>query len=151
MSRARGLAWAGAGALLVGALVWAAWPSGGPATTGQRAHALATELRCPDCEGLSVADSSTPSAQAIRADLTRRTNAGQSDASIRSVYVARYGPSILLNPPTSGLSLLVWVLPVVALALGAGGLAFAFRRWRRQPRLIATDADEALVRGARRA
>jgi cytochrome c-type biogenesis protein CcmH len=151
MSRARVLTWTGAAALLVGALVWAAWPSGGPATTGQRAHELATELRCPDCEGLSVADSSTPSAQAIRADLSRRTNAGQSDASIRSVYVARYGPSILLSPPTSGLSLLVWVLPVVALALGATGLAFAFRRWRRQPRLIATDADEALVRGARNA
>jgi len=151
VSRGRVLTWAGAVALLVGALVWAAWPSGGPATTAQRAHTLATELRCPDCEGLSVADSSTPSAQAIRADLTRRTNAGQSDASIRSVYVARYGESILLNPPTSGLSLLVWVLPVVALALGAGGLAVAFRRWRRQPRLIATDADEALVRGARQA
>jgi cytochrome c-type biogenesis protein CcmH len=151
VSRARVLAWAGAGVLLIGALVWAAWPSGGPATSGQRAHTLATELRCPDCEGLSVADSSTPSAQAIRADLGRRTNAGQSDSSIRSVYVARYGTSILLNPPASGLSLLVWVLPVIALALGAGGLAFAFRRWRREPRLRATDADEALVRGARRA
>ena len=64
--------------------------------------------------------------EAIRADLTRRTNAGQSDASIRSVYVARYGESILLNPPTNGLSLFVWVLPVVALALGAVGLAWRF-------------------------
>lgn len=151
MTRGRVLTWAGAAALLVGALVWAAWPSGAPATSAERAHALATELRCPDCEGLSVADSSTPSAQAIRADLTRRTNAGQSDASIRSVYIARYGDSILLNPPTSGLSLLVWLLPIVVLVLGAGGLALAFRRWRREPRLAATDADEALVRGARQA
>jgi cytochrome c-type biogenesis protein CcmH len=149
VTRGRVVMWAGAAALVVGSLVWAAWPSGGPPTAGQRAHALATELRCPDCEGLSVADSSTPSAQAIRNDLARRTSTGQSDASIRSVYVARYGESILLTPPTSGLSLLVWVLPVVALALGAGGLALAFTRWRRAPRLSATDADEALVRGAR--
>ena len=149
MTRAHVLTWAGAAVLVVGALVWAAWPSGGPATAGQRAHELATELRCPDCEGLSVADSSTPSAQAIRADLARRTSTGQSDASIRGVYVARYGESILLKPPTSGLSLLVWVLPAVALALGAAGLAFAFTRWRREPRLSATAADEALVRGTR--
>ncbi len=151
MTRTRILTWVGAAALIVGALVWAAWPSGAAPTAAQRAHELATELRCPDCEGLSVADSSTPSAQAIRADLARRTSSGQSSASIRDVYVARYGESILLKPPTSGLSLLVWVLPAVALVLGAAGLVFAFGRWRRQPRLRATDADEALVRGARHA
>lgn len=151
MTPARVLVWVGAAALVVGALVWAAWPSGKSVTASQRAHVLATELRCPDCEGLSVADSSTPSAQAIRADLARRTSSGESDASIQSVYVSRYGASILLKPPASGLSLLVWLLPVLALGLGGAGLAVAFTRWRRQPRLIATDADEALVRRARRA
>ena len=89
-----------------------------------------------------MADSSTRSARAIRADLTRRTNAGQSDASIRSVYVARYGPSILLNPPASGLGLLVRVLPSSPSCWERAGWAFAVRRWRRTPRL-ATDADEA--------
>jgi len=38
---------------------------------------------------------------------------------------------------------------VAALVLGAGGLAVAFRRWQRQPRLRATDADVALVEGLR--
>ena len=33
-------------------------------------------------------------------------------------------------PTCRGLSALVWALPVVALVCGAGGLAFAFRRWK---------------------
>ena len=145
----RFLIWGGAALLIVGALVWAAWPSGRPQTAADRAHELATEIRCPDCEALSVADSSSSSAQAIRADLVRRTRAGESDAEIRSVYVARYGVSILLKPQSSGLGILVWGLPVLAFALGAAGLAFALARWRRQPRLAATDADEKLVDRAR--
>lgn len=148
MSR-RVVLWGGAALLIAVAIAWAAWPSAGSPTPAQRAHELATEIRCPDCEGVSVADSSSSSAQAIRADLTRRTKAGESDAQIRSVYVARYGAEILLKPQGSGLGLLVWGLPVVAFALAAVGLAFAFVRWRRQPRLAATAADEALVDGAR--
>ena len=42
-------------------------------------------------------------------------------------------------------SLLVWILPVVVLALGATGIVFALRRNRDEPHLHATDADERLV------
>jgi cytochrome c-type biogenesis protein CcmH len=149
MSRGRLLSWVGAAVLVLGAIIWAAWPSSTSSTPAQRAHALATELRCPDCEALSVADSSTSSARAIRADLARRAAAGESDATIRQVYIDRYGPSILLKPESSGLGLLVWGLPVLAVALGAAGLGLAFSRWRREPRLAATPADEQLVERAR--
>jgi len=43
----------------------------------------------------------------------------------------------------------VWALPVIALLLGAAGLVVALRRWQRQPRLVATEADETLVAKAR--
>jgi cytochrome c-type biogenesis protein CcmH len=137
--------WTGVAVLAVAALAWAAWPTSALPTPAQRAHDLATELRCPDCQALSVADSPSSSARAIRADLQRRAAAGQSDAQIRQVYVDRYGPSILLKPSGGGLGILVWGLPVVAVVLGAVGLGFAFARWRRQPRLAPTDADERLV------
>jgi cytochrome c-type biogenesis protein CcmH len=55
---------------------------------------------------------------------------------------------VLLRPETSGAAAVVWILPVTALLLGIGGLAFAFRRWRRQPTLAATDEDRALVEAA---
>ncbi|HEV7862834.1 MAG TPA: cytochrome c-type biogenesis protein CcmH [Acidimicrobiia bacterium] len=115
---------------------------------GARAHAIAQDLRCPVCQGLSVADSPSPTAKSIYDDVRRRVDAGESDATIRAAYVARYGEWVLLRPPASGVGALVWILPVSALLLAVGGLALAFRRWRRQPSLPATDADRALVDAA---
>lgn len=147
----RRLPWLALALLVVGASVWAAWPESGPRTVREHALDLASELRCPDCEGLSVADSATTSGRSIRADLRRRIEAGESDAAIRQVYIERYGDSILLKPEGSGIGILVWGLPVTAIVLGAGGLAFAFARWRREPAMHATVADEALVESTRRA
>lgn len=150
MSRRRSwLAWAVIGVVAVGVIVWAAWPSGAP-SDAERARALAKELRCPDCESLSAADSQTASARAIRRDLKERVAEGQSDETIRKAYVDRYGESIRLEPEQSGLGLLVWGLPVVILVGGGIGLLFAFRRWRGAAPMHASEADEELVREVRR-
>ncbi len=151
MRPTRSLAWGVLGAVVIVSLVWAAWPSGDTPTDRERAHEVATGLRCPDCEALSVAESSTPTARAIRRDVLARVEAGASDETIRATYIERYGESIVLEPEGSGLGVLVWGLPVAALIAGAAGLVFAFRRWRREPRLHATDADEALVEKTRHA
>jgi len=95
-----------------------------------------------------VADSPSETAKAIFDDIRRRVDAGESDGAIRAHYVGSYGQWILLRPPTSGMGAVVWVLPVTALLLGAGGLALAFRRWRREPARAATDEDRALVEAA---
>jgi cytochrome c-type biogenesis protein CcmH len=142
--RSRALPWVLLCALVVGIVAWAAWPSGEP-TARERAEELASELRCPDCESLSVSDSDTASARAIRRDIGDRVTEGQSDAVIRRAYVDRYGESILLKPENGGLGLVVWGLPIVAVVVGGGALALTLARWRRQPRLHATDADEVLV------
>jgi cytochrome c-type biogenesis protein CcmH len=143
--------WAVLAVVVVGVLVWAAWPSDGARTDRERARDLSSELRCPDCEALSVADSSTDTARAIRRDVRARVDRGESDKTIRQVYVDKFGESILLAPEGSGLGVLVWGLPVVALLLGAGGLALALRRWRAAPKLHATEADEELVETTRSA
>jgi cytochrome c-type biogenesis protein CcmH len=135
-------------AVIVAALVIGAGRSHPSRSPAVRAHGIASELRCPVCQGLSVADSPSPTAKAIYDDVRRRVDAGESDGSIRAFYVGRYGQWILLRPETSGMGALVWILPVAALLLGAGGLALAFRRWRREPVLGATDADRALVEAA---
>jgi cytochrome c-type biogenesis protein CcmH len=137
-------AWLALAVVVVGVMAVLLWP-GGEQTAAARAHDLATELRCPECEGLSVADSNAPTSVAIRADIKRRIAAGQSDAEIRQSYVDKYDESILLSPQSSGLGLIVWVLPVLVLALGALGIWFALARARREPRLHATTADVGLV------
>ena len=136
--------WVALGVVVVIALAVVLWPHGSQSPAA-RAHDLETQLKCPECQGLSVADSQAPTSRAIRADIKRRIKAGQSDDEIRQAYVDDYGESILLTPQDSGVSLIVWILPIVVLALGATGIVFALRRNRDQPHLHATDADERLV------
>jgi cytochrome c-type biogenesis protein CcmH len=140
----RWIPWIALAAVLVVVLAILLWPSGDK-SDGDRAHSLAAELKCQECQGLSVADSNAPTSIAIRADIKRRIAAGETDAEIRQAYVDRYGEQILLSPEGSGVGLIVWVLPIVALALGALGIGFALTRARREPRLHATKADETLV------
>lgn len=140
--------WIGLAVVVAIALAVVLWPNG-EQSTAARAHELATEIKCPECRGLSVADSQAPTSRAIRADIKRRIAAGDSDAQIRQAYVEDYGEDILLSPQDSGISLIVWVLPVVVLVLGATGIVFALRRNRDEPQLHATDADERLVERVR--
>jgi cytochrome c-type biogenesis protein CcmH len=115
-------------------------------TAKARATALESEFRCVECQSLSVADSQSTTAQAMRVDIGKRIAAGESDTTIRRAYVERYGEFILLKPRgDDGLGLVVWGLPVLLFVVAAGGLVVALRRWRAQPRLAATPADEALV------
>ena len=136
--------WLALGALVAGLLVVLLLP-GADATPAERAHSIAAGLKCQECQGLSVADSNAETSDAIRDDIKRRIAAGQSDGEIRQYFVDKYGETILLEPQSTGISLIVWVLPVVVIAAGALGIVFALARNRREPRLHATDADEALV------
>jgi cytochrome c-type biogenesis protein CcmH len=122
-----------AGLLLAGgiALVVALQPS--PALTmDQQAARLAGELRCPDCQALSVAESHTAAADAIRAEIAEQLAAGRSMDEIRQHFIDRYGQWILLQPADP----LVWLLPVAVVAIGVALFAWwllAQRRGEPQP------------------
>lgn len=141
--------WAAVVALVMFSLVLAARP-GVPASPDDRAAAIAATLRCPVCQGLSVEDSDSQTARDLRADITRRVQAGQSDAEIRRAYVARYGEWILLRPRSEGFGAVVWAVPAVAAAGASAVLVVALQRWRRRGR-PATEDDRQLIRRARAA
>jgi cytochrome c-type biogenesis protein CcmH len=143
------LAWLAPLLVMAGVLIFAAASRGSDNSASARADRLARSLRCPVCQGLSVADSPSPTARAMAADIEERVKAGESDDEIRAAYLERYGEYVLLSPTATGVGALVWALPVAGLVLGGGGLALAFRRWRRQPALAATDDDRAIVERAR--
>lgn len=104
----------------------------GPArATEDRVEDIAATIRCPQCRGQSAADSDAASARAVRAEIAERLDAGRSADEIRDYFAASYGEEILLTPPSTGVGSLVWILPVVVVVAGAGGLAVAFARWRR--------------------
>ncbi len=116
-------------ALAVALVIGSGVASSAPPTAAQRAAALETLIRCPSCEDLSVAQSTASSAIAVRHEVTQLVATGASDQAIEQRLVAQYGPSILLSPPDSGLSSLVWLLPLVAGVLAVAILTAFF--WRR--------------------
>lgn len=145
MTRAAG--WAGVAALVAFALVLAARPAE-PSAPSDRVVAIASGLRCPVCQGLSVADSDSETARNIRADIGRRLDAGERAPQIRQAYVDRYGEWILLRPGRSGFNALVWWLPPLGAAGGAATVIFALWRWRRSTGDSASEEDRRLVEGA---
>jgi cytochrome c-type biogenesis protein CcmH len=139
------LPWLALAAVVVVAGVVLAARSGPSNSHAARAERLDNELACPVCVGESVADSNAPESRAIRLDIVRRIGAGQADSEIRDAYVNIYGEHILLTPSNSGIGIVAWGIPLVAIVLGGAGIVFAVRRWSAAPRLEATPDDEDIV------
>ncbi len=150
LSRAR-WPWLLLAALLAGGLAVAAVGDTGPQTTAERARGIAESLKCPTCQGQSVADSDATAARSIRTEIARRLEAGQTDDEIRDYIAGLYGEEFLLTPPRTGVAGLIWFLPVAAGVLAVGGLVVVFRRWRVPEDLDVSEDDRDLVERARRA
>jgi cytochrome c-type biogenesis protein CcmH len=142
------LPWLGLVVVLAGALVLG--NSRQHHATSLEAHVrrIAADVKCPTCQGLSAAESDASASTAIRDEIRSRLQQGQRDGEIRAYLVSRFGRDILLKPPATGISSLVWILPVALFVCAVAGLAFAFRRWRARSGLIATADDRALVEQA---
>ena len=110
------------------ALAFGTLDEGSARTVEDRVEDIASTVRCPQCRSQSAADSDAPTAQAVRVEIAERIDAGESDDEIRDYFASTFGEEILLNPPSSGVGALVWVIPVVATVVGGVGLGLAFRR-----------------------
>ena len=124
----RWLPWALMGIALAAALAVGIADAGDPPTDAERATALARTIRCPQCQGETAAESNVAIAAAIRADIRERVDQGQSDSEIRQVYADLYGDSVLLTPPGEGFGSVLWVIPIVAVVVGAAVLGIAWRQ-----------------------
>ncbi len=124
--------WTALGAVLIVTLVVGSGVlTSSPPTAAQRAVAIESVVRCPTCEDLSVAQSTAPTAVAVRVAITQLIGEGRSDQQIQEYLAARYGSSIVLDPPASGWSLLVWLLPLVAGLAATTALVVVLVRRRR--------------------
>jgi len=102
-------------------------------TIDDRARALEATIRCPVCQGLSIADSPAPLAQQMRALVREELEAGRTDAQILDQFVSRYGRWILLTPASQGPDLILWLLPGALVGGGAVLLVAIGRRRRLAP------------------
>lgn len=115
-----------------------------------RTHEVASRIRCPVCQGLSIADSPSEMAINMKAQVRALLERGYTRDQIDSYFVGSYGEFVLLDPKFKGVTAFVWILPIAALILGAMVVAFKLRKLAASPspklRVIADDPQLARVR-----
>ena len=107
-------------------------PAGAQADLDEQVRALAGQLRCPVCQNLSVADSSSELARDMRAVIRAELQAGRTPEEIKAYFVSKYGDWILLSPRPRGLGWLLWIGPFAAAVLSVLVAARAARGWTRR-------------------
>lgn len=118
----------------------------GPLTQAERIDAISKRIACPTCDGESVYVSRATAADAIRRQVARDVAEGRlSDDEVIATIAESFNAQVLLVPRATGIDSLVWVLPIAVLVCAVAGLAVAFRRWRVQAAMEASDADFVLV------
>jgi cytochrome c-type biogenesis protein CcmH len=100
------------------------------ATQEARYRALTEEFRCPKCLNTNLAGSDAPIAADLRSTVHRLILEGASDQAIRDYLQSRYGDFVLYDPPVRRGTLLLWVAPVLLLAIGIAMVVVLTRRRR---------------------
>lgn len=85
----------------------------------QRARSLSTGIRCLVCQNQSIDDSDADLARDLRIIVREKLVEGLSDDEILDYLVVRYGEFVLLKPRLNNQTLLLWMLPLIALIIGA--------------------------------
>jgi cytochrome c-type biogenesis protein CcmH len=89
---------------------------------------IASVLRCPVCQGLSVADSPTDLARNMKRQVRELLAAGYDREQVLRYFEASYGEFVRLQPALRGVNWLVWAAPVAGLLAGGYVVARALRR-----------------------
>ncbi len=101
-----------------------------PPDLEERAQRIYSGVMCPQCAGQTIDESNAPIAEAMRTAIQAQLRNGASDDAIMDSLVQSYGEGILASPPTRGFSLLAWLVPPLALLLGATAVFFTIRSMR---------------------
>jgi cytochrome c-type biogenesis protein CcmH len=127
----------------------------GPGISGSALDAqtqeVASLLRCPVCQGLSVADSPSTMAQNMKRQVRDLLSQGYDGPQVMAYFERSYGEFVRLQPPLRGINWLLWLAP--AFALVGGGFVFVRMTRRRAaaapsalPDAVPAPEDPALAR-----
>lgn len=94
-----------------------------------RVEQIGTQIKCPVCQAESIANSPSQMARDMMALVAERVAEGANDEEIINELLSAYSGAVLLDPPTSGATLVLWIAPLVAVAVGVSMIVW----WRRHP------------------
>lgn len=87
------------------------------ASEEKAAFDLMLNLRCIQCQGQSIADSDAPIAEAMRHQVRLQIEQGKKEDEIKNWMIARYGDYVSFDPSAKGISLLLWLAPLLFFSL----------------------------------
>jgi len=121
-------------------------PPGGVPVTGSaldtRTAEVAGLLRCPVCQGLSVADSPSEMAVNMKGQVRELLGRGYTQEQILRYFELSYGQFVLLKPKFEGVNTLVWILPLLALVIGAVVVVTKMKKLETAPAAPVAKSDE---------
>lgn len=138
---------ASAGVLVLVLAVWIVMASQAaqPQSLDARTLDVAAQLQCPVCNGESVANSNSAIANQMRGVIRSQLASGLSEQQVLTYFEQTYGSSILESPPKQGFTLLIWLVPALALLAGFG-IVYSFgKEWQRTRVSPVAFADAASV------
>lgn len=96
-----------------------------------RINEIAKDLNCPTCTGINLSDCRTLTCEQWRDQINDLIKQGYSNQEVVDYFATRYGTQVLQEPPKDGSTLLLWILPIIALIAGGVWVIWALRRWAR--------------------
>lgn len=127
-------------AIIASVWLWLAFAVPRPETLDQQVHDVASQLRCPVCQGESVADAPSTLAQQMRSVIRAQLASGKSKQQVIQYFLSRYSAQdIVWSPPWQGFTLLAWLVPIVLLLAGLALLVFIWRDWHLQSAILSPD------------
>jgi cytochrome c-type biogenesis protein CcmH len=107
-------------------------------TLQARYERLIHQFRCLVCQDESIANSGAGLAADMRTKVRKLVQKGKSDQQVKHYLVARYGDFVLYKPPVQANTILLWLAPVLFLAIAGTTVGIAVRQ---RAKLARTEPD----------
>lgn len=100
-----------------------------------RVERIGSSIKCPVCQGEAIVDSPAPMATDMMGLVEERVAQGATDEQIIDELLGSFSGAVLLDPPLSGATLILWLAPIAALLTGVAVVLW----WKSHPGRPTTD------------
>ena len=94
----------------------------------QQVQDISKTLRCLVCQNQSIEDSNSDLAKDLRNVVRERVAAGDNGDQVRAYMVDRYGEWVLMSPPVSQRTYVLWLGPLALVLVGLFAIIVMMRR-----------------------